>query len=199
MTYDALMAEECAIGIKHGFVMDTLFHKLLACFQVPESIETPESFAWKFRKYSIVSLALKPYAVQHLNLKPADIPCLGVKNDANQIPFSTIFLVIPHHFDLLKWLPVGHLEFKEKGLPADLQGQVNSAPVAHTLGNDVHPNTGKTGIEYAGVKALETINVIVGVIIIGDTRKKALDNGFQTSDISCLKKIKQLIADQLFL
>ena len=66
--YDALMAEECAMGTKHGFLMDTLFHKLLTCFQVPESVETPESFARKFRKYSIVSLVLKPYTVSLLTI-----------------------------------------------------------------------------------------------------------------------------------
>ena len=68
MTYDALMAEECAMGTKYGLLMDTLFHKLLACFQVPESVATPESFAWKFRKYSIVTLALKPYTLQLLTI-----------------------------------------------------------------------------------------------------------------------------------
>jgi hypothetical protein len=122
-----------------------------------------------------------------------------VKDDANQIPFTTIFLVILHRIDLLKWLPVGHLEFKEKGSPASLQRQVNSPLVAHIFGDDVHPETDKKCIEHAGVKALETINVIVCVIIVGDACKKTFDDGFQTSCISGLKKIKRLIADQLFL
>jgi|GEM_PF-1808546 len=85
MTYDALMAEECRIGTKHGFLMDTLFHKLLACFQVPESVETPESFAWKFRKYSIVSLDVKPYTVQLLTMLRKNNIAVGLLSNTEAI------------------------------------------------------------------------------------------------------------------
>ena len=95
---------------------------------------------------------LQEEVLHPLNLKLADIPCLRVEDNANQIAFPFILLVVLHLPDLLKWLPVAHLEFKEKGSPADLQRQVNPPLVAHTLGDDDHPEAGKKGIEYAGVK-----------------------------------------------
>ena len=37
-----------------------------------------------------------------LPLKLADVSCLGVKDDANQVPFPGIFLIIFHSLELLK-------------------------------------------------------------------------------------------------
>lgn len=68
MVYNSLMTEECNAGTEHGFFMESLFHKLLAWFQVAENDETPASLAWNFRKFSIVSLELKPYTVELLSL-----------------------------------------------------------------------------------------------------------------------------------
>jgi putative hydrolase of the HAD superfamily len=68
MVYNLLMTEECNAGTEHGFFMASIFQKLLARFQVAESDETPDSLAWNFRKYSIVSLELKPYTVELLSL-----------------------------------------------------------------------------------------------------------------------------------
>ena len=113
--------------------------------------------------------------LQPLPLKLADVSLLRVKNNANQIALSFIFLVIFHLPDLLKWLPVGHLEFKKKGSAIDLQRQVNSAHVARVLGDDAHHHTGKIGIEYTGVKALVPRDIVVGVIIVRDACKKAFD------------------------
>jgi hypothetical protein len=103
-----------------------------------------------------------------LPLKLADISCLRVKNNANKVALPFIFLVIFHLFDLLKRLLVGYLEFKRKGTFPGLQRQVNSDFVAHILGNNVNPDTGKIGIEYAGVNASVTLDIVVGEIIIGD-------------------------------
>ncbi len=111
------------------------------------------------------------------NLKLADVSLFRIKNNANQVALATIFLIIFHLFDLLKRLPVSHLEFKEKGSPPDLQRQVNPALVAHILSDDVHPEADKKGKEYAGIKALVTINLIVCVVIIGDTRKRCRITG----------------------
>ncbi len=83
--YDALMAEERAMGTKHGFFMDILFQRLLACFQVPESVETPESFAWKFRKYSIVSLDVKPYTLPLLTILRKNNLAVGLLSNTEAI------------------------------------------------------------------------------------------------------------------
>jgi len=88
------------------------------------------------------------------------------------------------------------IKFKKKSSPPGLQGQINSALVAHVLGDDVHPDTGKTGIEHTGVKALIPLDIIVGEIIVVDAGKKAFDNSFQTPSISTLLKSKQLTADR---
>ena len=46
-----------------------------------------------------------------LNLKLADVSLFGVEDDANQVAFSAVFLVILHPLDLLKRLPSVYLEF----------------------------------------------------------------------------------------
>ena len=58
----------------------------------------------------------------------------------NQIAFTGIFLVIFHLPDLLKWLPVGYLELKDKGSPSVLYGQINSPLVAEKV---IEQSTGK--------------------------------------------------------